>query len=325
MKSTEAMFFKAISRCRAAQQRMDKRLGGATVTFRCRPFFESSAGQSRILRDQVNGCTFFGSFLYASKEMNVKNTKNFSGLFVIILINVLLFAGSVKGARGQDVIRVAVATNFIRTMEKIAGRYEAETGNRLKLSSGSTGMLYARIINYAPYDIFLAADEKRPEVLHQKGFCEAPFAYATGKVVLWSNRKGLNEKENWRQIIIRDDVSRIAIANPETAPYGEAAIEALRKTGLEQGLKNRLVYGQNVGQAFQYGQQGAVDMAFIAFSLALSEHGMKGETWLLPEALPVVQKGCVLKSAANEESVHDFIAFLQTVQAKTIVSEFGYE
>ena len=104
-----------------------------------------------------------------------------------------------------------------------------------------------------------------------------------------------------------------------------ATLEVLQKTGLEQRLQKHLVFGQNVGQAFQYSQQGAVDLAFVAFSLALSEHGRKGKTWLLPEALPVVQKGCTLKSSANRESVHDLIAYLQTEQAKNILAEFGYE
>jgi len=242
----------------------------------------------------------------------------------ILISGALLFQFNHVAVAGEE-LRVAVATNFIRTMEKIASHYEAETGTSLKLSSGATGILYAQIVNSAPYDLFLAADIKRPELLHEQDLCEEPFAYATGRVVLWSNRLELNEAESWQQVVVRDDILRIALANPETAPYGAAATEVLQKTGLEQRLQKQLVFGQNVGQAFQYSQQGAVDLAFVAFSLALSEHGRKGKTWLLPEALPVVQKGCTLKSSANRGSVHDLIAYLQTEQAKNILSEFGYE
>lgn len=257
--------------------------------------------------------------------MTISTCKHLIRIALLLLISGPFLSGIDQAAAGQNEIRVAVATNFIRTMEKIASHYEAETGTSLKLSSGATGMLYAQIVNSAPYDLFLAADIERPEFLHQQDLCEAPFAYATGRVVLWSNRLDLNEAESWQQVVVRDDILRIALANPETAPYGAAVTEVLQKTGLGQRLQKHLVFGQNVGQAFQYSQQGAVDLAFVAFSFALSEHGRKGKTWLLREALPVVQKGCTLKSSANRESVHDLIAYLQTEQAKNILSEFGYE
>ena len=227
--------------------------------------------------------------------------KQYHGLFLILLITLLFIAGSGKEARGQDEIKVAVATNFIPAMDEIAGRYEAETGTRIKCSSSATGILYAQIVNRAPYDLFLAADEKRPELLYQQGLCEEPFIYASGRVVLWSWRADLDETENWRRVTVRDDISRIAMANPETAPYGAATLGAMEKTGLDQKLQRRLVYGQNIGQTFQYGQQRVADLAFVALSLALSEHGRKGKTWDLPEAPPVVQQGCILKAAAAQD------------------------
>jgi len=258
-------------------------------------------------------------------NMSVSPHKQLISIVLLLLVSGILLFRPGQAAAKDGEIRVAVATNFIRTIEKLASRYEAETGSRLKLSAGATGMLYAQILNYAPYDLFLAADEKRPALLHEKELCETPFTYATGRVVLWSARKDLNQKENWRQVVSRDDIARIAIANPETAPYGEAALAAMRKTGLEQGLQNRLVYGQNVGQAFQYGQQGVVDLAFVAQSFALSEHGRKGKTWLLSEALPVDQMGCILKDSPHKALASNFVAYLHTDRSKTLLSELGYK
>ncbi len=244
---------------------------------------------------------------------------------IFLLVSGVFFSGAVRGAAGQEEIRVAVATNFMRPMDAIAGDFEKQTGTRVKRSSSATGMLYSQIVNSAPFDLFLAADEKRPELLYQQGLCEEPFVYASGRVVLWSNRVDLGGTENWLQVILGDEILRVAIANPETAPYGEAAMQTIKKAGIEQKLQKLLVYGQNIGQAFQYGQQGAADMAFVAQSFALSEQGRKGKTWLLPEAPPVVQKGCILKNSAQREAVLEFVAYLQTEQSKTILSAFGYE
>ena len=220
---------------------------------------------------------------------------------------------------------MAVATNFISTMEELAGHYEKETGITLKRSSSATGVLYAQILNGAPYDLFLAADEVRPKLLHRQGLCEEPFVYAGGRVVLWSSRKDLDESADWQQVIIGNNISRIAMANPETAPYGAAAMKALVRAGITEQVKKRLVYGQNVGQAFQYGHQGAVDMAFVALSFALSEQGRNGRTWLVPEAPPVIQKGCLVKNSANKDSAKKLISYLRTEKAQNILYESGYQ
>lgn len=257
------------------------------------------------------------------KEMNL--IKYLSRIFVILLISILLLSGTEKRAICQNEIKVAVATNFTRAMEVIADRYEKQNDTVIKPSSSATGILYAQIINGAPFDLFLAADEKRPNLLYQLGLCEKPFTYAIGKIVLWSSRSDLDETQNWPQVILQDDIRRIAIPNPETAPYGEAAVQALKKSGMEEKVHNRLVYGQNVGQAFQYGRQGSADLAFVGRTYALSELGRQGTTWPLPEAPPVIQNGCILKHNGARETVQDFVAYLRTTEVKNILATFGYE
>lgn len=257
--------------------------------------------------------------------MTVSANKHYIGVALLLFVSWLFALTANLASAGQKEIKVATATNFIQTMDDFADRYEKETGIWVKRSSSATGMLYSQIVNGAPFDLFLAADGERPELLHQQGLCEEPFTYASGRLVMWSGRTDLSEAKNWLQVIVQDDISRIAMANPETAPYGEAAMQAIKKVGLEQKLQKHLVYGQNVGQTFQYGQQGAADLAFVALSFALSEHGRKGKTWLLPETLPVIQKGCILKNSANKELVLDFVAYLQTDRSKILLSEYGYE
>jgi molybdate transport system substrate-binding protein len=228
-------------------------------------------------------------------------------------------------AASQKEIKVAVATNFTAAMDVISDRYEKQTGIAIKRSASATGILYVQIINSAPFDLFLAADEKRPALLHQLELCEEPFTYATGEVVLWSTRSDLDETQDWHQTVLRNDVKRIAIPNPETAPYGEAAVQALKKSGLAEMVHNRLVYGQNVGQAFQYARQESADLAFVARTYALSELGRQGKSWDLPEAPPVVQNGCILKHNGDRETVLDFVAYLRTNEARKILATFGYE
>ena len=255
----------------------------------------------------------------------LKNSlKYLSRLFVIMLINILPLAGPSKTVFAQDAIKVAVATNFIRTADELVDSFAKETDITVIRSTGATGMLYSQIVNGAPYDLFLSADTMRPELLHQKGLCDEPFTYAGGRVVLWSARTDLDESENWQKVIMRPDIDRVAIANPATAPYGSAAVAAMERAGIREIMKPRLVYGQNVGQTFQYGWQGAADMAFVSLSFALSEQGRLGKTWLLPEADPVIQKGCLLADSKNKESVHELIAFFRTGRARTILAEFGY-
>jgi molybdate transport system substrate-binding protein len=220
---------------------------------------------------------------------------------------------------------VAVASNFMGAMEKIADAYESETGVKLQTVYSSTGKLYAQIKQGAPYDLFFAADAERPELLAQEGLCEEPFIYAIGEAVLWTKNKALADAEHWQDVIVRDDINKIAVSTPQTAPYGTAAFEALNRQGILSRIENKLVYGHNVAQPFQFAFHGSVDLGFTALSLALSDKGKQGVFWLIPEADKVVQKGCVVKSTKNKHGVGAFLAFFQLSSTKTILNEFGYK
>jgi len=155
-----------------------------------------------------------------------------------------LAAGLVTPAAQGAEIRVAVASNFKRTMEELATAFEARTGHRLILSAGSTGKHFAQIMNGAPFDVFLAADARRPALLEREGVAVAGSrrVYAIGELVLWSLAPDYVDEA----VLEKDEFRFLAIANPELAPYGRAAMEVLQARGLWQRLQSRLVRGENI-------------------------------------------------------------------------------
>lgn len=234
-----------------------------------------------------------------------------------------LFASPLP-AEERPVPTIAVAANFMAAMEAIAAAYEAQTGEKVQTVYSSTGRLYAQIINGAPYDLFLAADAERPELLAKEAVCEAPFVYAVGEAALWSKKTSLASEKQWQDVVARDDIRKIAISSPQTAPYGAAALAAVKKKGLAATIENKLVYGENVAQAFQFAFHGSADLAFTALSFALTDEGRKGIYWQMPEAEKIVQKGCVLKKTRNKDEVAAFVDFFHGQRAQAILNELGY-
>lgn len=245
----------------------------------------------------------------------------------IVLGAALLLPGlfaSPLSAEERPVPTIAVASNFMDAMEALAAAYEAHTGEKLQMVYSSTGKLYAHIKHGAPYDLFLAADAERPELLAKEGVCQEPFVFALGEAVLWSKNIARASEKNWQDVVVRNDIRKIAVSSPQTAPYGAAALAAVKENGLAAAIENKLVYGENVAQAFQFAYHGSADLAFTALSFALSDEGRKGRHWQMPEAKKVVQKGCVLKKTKNREGVAAFVDFFHGQRARSILNEFGY-
>ncbi len=200
--------------------------------------------------------------------------------------------------------------------------FEAKTGISVEANLlPPRGQLYAQIKNGAPYDVFLSADEERPELLHREGLAEAPFVYAAGRVVLWTGKKDLCGAKNWREVMAAPGLKKIAVANPKTAPYGAAAMEALKKTGILKNVEERLVFGQNIAQAFQYAATGSVDAGFCALSSTLSDEGRKGCSFSVEEAPPIVQSACLLKRTTRQKAAGEFIRFLSSPEARVHKNE----
>jgi molybdate transport system substrate-binding protein len=171
----------------------------------------------------------------------------------------------------------------------------------------------------------LSADSVRPEKLFQKGLSQKPFLYARGRVVLWSNDDKACRAKAWKSILIMSHVRRIAMANPETAPYGEASLIALKRLGLFEMIQKKLVYAQNVTQAFQYAHTGSVDAGFCALSSARTEMGKQGCSFFVDDAPPIIQKGCILNRSKKLRLSFTFEAFLNGLQAREVKNKFGYD
>lgn len=221
-------------------------------------------------------------------------------------------------------LKVACAANFTAPMKELAARYETATGKTVHCAFGSTGMLYGQIINGAPYDLFFAADRARPAKLLAEGLAFEPTTYAHGKVVLWSSKAALRDMEQWQAVIASPGVTRIGIANPKTAPYGEKALKAMTENGLFELVKLKLAFGKSVGTAFQYAYTGSADASFVALSQAISPKGTAGRYWPVPEAGIVEQAACVLNHG-NVEAAKQFLEWLGGKAARSLISGYGYE
>jgi molybdate transport system substrate-binding protein len=204
--------------------------------------------------------------------------------------------------------------------------FEKRTGIGIDPIFMSTGNLYAQICNGAPYHLFLAADQVRPALLYRDGLAENPFIYARGKVVLWTSHHTLcGTGSNWREVISHGTVMRIGTANPETAPYGAASVEALKRAGLWDAINPRLVYAQSIAQAFQYAHTRSVDASFCALSSALSSKGKDGCYFNVKEAPAIIQAACIIRRRDHKGAVQTFVAFLASAEAEAIKRKYGYE
>jgi len=257
----------------------------------------------------------------------MKNSKILVALAFIFLMNVSsfsVFAGEKAPVSVGEKISVAVAANFISAFKEIAAGFEAKTKIKVESTFSSTGNLYSQITNGAPYDLFLSADEERPAKLNTEGLAEIPFIYAKGQAVLWAAHKDFCKAKTWQDALKNPQVKKIAIANPQTAPYGAAAKNALEKAGIWDNLQSKLVNAQDIAQSFQYASTSAVDAGFCAMSATVSEEGKKGCFFVIGEAPEIIQSACILKRTTHRVAVENFAEYLNSPAAKEIKIKYGY-
>ena len=237
----------------------------------------------------------------------------------------LIFICALPAGASDEKVLAGVAANFMMPFQEMAAAFEKESGIHVESVFPSTGKLYAQIRNGAPYDIFLAADEERPELLFRDGLSGKPFVYAMGEVVLWSaDRDFCARFADWEEAVRSNEVKRLAIANPESAPYGAAAVSALKASGLFDSLQAKYVFPQDIGQTFQYASTGAVQAGFCALSSAVTDQGKEGCYYTITQAPKVTQAACVLTRTNNREAAEKFAAFLLTPAGIQIKEKYGY-
>lgn len=219
-------------------------------------------------------------------------------------------------------IRVAVAANFTAAMREIAAAFEQTSGHTLKLSFGSTGKLYAQIVNGAPFDVFLSADQARPQRLVEQRRASGRFTYAIGRLALWSRQPGY--VSDGPGILQHGEFRRLAVANPKTAPYGVAAMQVLERLGVAAQLRGRLVRGDSIAQTYQFVATGNAELGFVALAQLSLDPG--GSHWLVPQSMhdPLRQDAALLDRAADPGAATEFLAFLRGPRARAIIEQFGY-
>ena len=211
---------------------------------------------------------------------------------------------------------------YCRAIRKAIGR---ETRHHL----GSSGNFFAQIQNGAPFDLFFSADIAYPQKLIDGGFAESDsrYTYAFGRIVLWLPPDSpLNSAQLQWNTLLDARIQKIAIANPDHAPYGRAAVAALQKAGLYEQLKSKLVYGENISQAAQFVQSGGAQAGILAMSLTFAPALKSGKTWEIPRGLypPLEQAVVLLKSSSNKPASRAFLAFLQSKSAQATLARYGF-
>ncbi len=237
----------------------------------------------------------------------------------------LFVLSGLKRAEAQPVLDVAVASNYAPALEVIKKQFTAVTGIPVQLTISSSGRFFTQIKHKAPFDLYFSADTKRPEILNDEGLCSEPVLYATGHAVLWTSKTELCSIKGWKDVMASIDVKNIGMANPKSAPYGTVVQDTCEKLKEWPVIEKKLVYGNNVGQAFQYAATGVADAAFIARSLALTERGKAGCYWEIPESKAVEQKACAILYGNNFENAARFIAFATSDDMMGKLHKFGYQ
>lgn len=226
-----------------------------------------------------------------------------------------------------DTVQVAVAANFYKPLQQIAQQFEQDTQHKVQISVGSTGKLYAQIINGAPFEVFFAADQARPSLLvkQELALAESQRSYAQGQLVLWSPNASLIDQQG--KVLSSNNFNHLGICNPKTAPYGAAAVEALEHLGLYSQVQNKLVEGQSVAQTFQQISSGAVELGFVALSQVLVNGEVReGTAWMVPEQLysPIKQDVVLLTKSNDNPAALAFMAYLQTDSTQDLIRAAGY-
>jgi molybdate transport system substrate-binding protein len=226
-------------------------------------------------------------------------------------------------------LNIAAAADLKFAMTDIASAYEKKSGVKLNLTFGSSGNFFAQIQNGAPFDLFFSADAEYPRKLDEAGLVlpNSTYPYAIGRLVLWApadSRADLS-KLGWRTLL-DPSIQKIAIANPDHAPYGRAAIEALRKSGYYDQVKSKLVFGENISQAAQFVQSGSAQIGILAQSVVLAPSFGPGYAWQIPQEqyTRLIQSAVALKSSANKEAALAFLAYMKTGQAQSVLEKYGF-
>ena len=226
-------------------------------------------------------------------------------------------------------VTVAAAADLTYAINEIAANFEKATGCSVRASTGSSGNFLSQIENGAPFDVFFSADIEYPRKLEAEGLAVpgSTYLYAVGKIVLWVRNDSRLDIHKGFAALRDTSVQKVAIANPQHAPYGRAAEEALRRAGVYDAVKDRFVLGENISQAAQFVESGNADAGILALSLVLSP-GLKeeGRYWKIPEDLytPIQQGAVVVRASQNPQGARAFLEYMKTPATAALLEGYGF-
>ena len=242
-------------------------------------------------------------------------------------IFLLVVMGFAAGTTLADEVQVAVAANFTAPMQKIAAEFEKSTGHKAQLIFGATGKFYAQIKNGAPFDVLLAADDETPARLVKEGAAVpgTQITYAIGKLVLWSPKPGVVDEKG--EVLKKADIAHVSYCNPKLAPYGAAAVEAMKSLGVFDMLRPKLVEGENITQAYQFVVSGNAEIGFVALSQVYMDGKIsEGSAWVVPANLysPIRQDAVILQKAKSNGAAAELVRYLKSDKATAVIRSYGY-
>ncbi len=250
-------------------------------------------------------------------------------MFRSIALALVLCVSAFGSAFGQE-ITVAAAADLSAALPEIVAKYKAQTGQDVKLTFGSSGNLTTQIRNGAPFDVFFSADEEYPKQLIDASLAEKDtlYRYAIGRLVLWvPNESPLDLSKVGIMALLDPAIKKIAIANPEHAPYGRAAEAALRHFALYDQVSSKLVLGENISQAAQFVESGNAQAGLVALSHALSPAMKnKGRYWIVPlDSYPTLNQAAVVLSHSKQSAAaRKFLDYVRGPEASSLLKDFGF-
>ena len=225
-------------------------------------------------------------------------------------------------------LTVATAADLRLAMTNLVQRYQTIRHVAITPIYGSSGKFYSQIVNGAPFDAFFSADERYPRMLELRGLTVpgTRFRYGIGRLVLWTRAdSGIDVREGMK-VLLDPNVHAIAIANPQHAPYGEAALEALKKAKIYGRTKDRLILGENISQTAQYAASGNAQVGFIALALTKTPGLRSGHDWSVPQSLykELEQEAVILKGSHHRKQLIDFFTFVRSPEGRAILASYGF-
>jgi molybdate transport system substrate-binding protein len=249
-------------------------------------------------------------------------------MIAAVLIFLCALPRSQAQKRGAE-LTVAAAADLSSALAEIGNNYEKRAGTKVKFSFGASGALTQQIQNGAPFDIFFSADMDYPKQLIASGEADANTLseYAVGKLVLWAPADSPLDITKGMNVLLDPSVKKIAIANPRHAPYGRAAVAALKHAGVYDQVANRLVMGENVSQAAQFAESGNAQVGFVALAHAASPAMRgKGKYWEIPAGYypPLAQGAVVLTHSPHRKEAEEFLNYMKSAEAGAILRNYGF-